>query len=45
MKSNSTVEHLVFFSVCVFVIAAFIVSFPAESSARISGLLFRKSLS
>jgi hypothetical protein len=43
MKSNSTREHLIFFIACVFEMAAFIISFPAESSVAIlSGLVFRK---
>ena len=45
MKSNSTIVHLIFFIACVFEMATFIVSFPAESSvAIVSGLIFRKQL-
>lgn len=42
MKSNSSVEHLIFFGFCIFEVA-FIISIPAESSvAIISGLHFRE---
>lgn len=45
MKSNSTVGHLIFFGVCVFEMATWIVLFPGELSvAIIPGLLFRKQL-
>lgn len=43
MKSNSAIDHLIFFVACVFEMATFIVSFTAESSvAIVSGLNFRK---